>query len=117
MESVKSKLNAAERKHCFEVFGYDFILDSEFSVWIIEVNSNPSIDESNGLLRALVPRMLGETLSYTLDVLILLDDTFKLTIDKMFTPTKKNYKPGDMLKEEVDKEFKVDGYSNDENLW
>ena len=70
MESVKNKLNAAERKHCFEVFGYDFILDSEFNVWIIEVNSNPSIDESNGLLRAIVPRMLGKPLSEILNVLI-----------------------------------------------
>ena len=35
----------------------------------------------------------------------------------MFTPTKKNFKPEDVLKDEVEKEFKVDGYSSDENLW
>ncbi len=59
MESVKNRLNASERKQCFEVFGYDFIVDAEFNVFIIEVNSNPSIEESNDLLKMLVPRMLG----------------------------------------------------------
>lgn len=60
MESVKHKLNLNERKYCFELFGYDFILDAEFNVWIIEVNSNPCIEESNALLASLVPRMLGK---------------------------------------------------------
>jgi D-alanine-D-alanine ligase-like ATP-grasp enzyme len=59
MESVKAKLNSSDRKHCFEIFGYDFIMDAEFNVWIIEVNSNPSIEESNALLEMLVPRMIG----------------------------------------------------------
>lgn len=60
MESVKDKINCFERKYCFEIFGYDFILDTEFNIWVIEVNSNPCIEESNGLLRMLVPRMLGK---------------------------------------------------------
>lgn len=60
MESVKNKLNACERKYCFELFGYDFMLDAEYNTWIIEVNSNPSIDESNKLLNMLVPRMIGK---------------------------------------------------------
>lgn len=64
MQSVRNKLNASERKFCFEVFGYDFILDAEFNVWVIEVNSNPSIEESNELLNRLVPRMLGKCDSY-----------------------------------------------------
>ena len=103
MESVKHRLNASERKQCFEVFGYDFILDSEYNVWIIEVNSNPSIEESNDLLRMLVPRML--------------DDAFRLTIDKVFAPSPKNYKASDILKYEANKEFPVTGYTKDENLW
>jgi len=103
MESVKNRLNASERKQCFEVFGYDFILDSEYNVWIIEVNSNPSIEESNDLLRMLVPRML--------------DDAFRLTIDKVFTPSSKNCKAADILKNEANKEFPVTGYTKDENLW
>lgn len=58
-ESVKNKLNINNRRHCFELFGYDFIIDSEFNVWLIEVNTNPCIEESSPLLQMLIPRMLG----------------------------------------------------------
>jgi hypothetical protein len=35
MISAKRKLNPLKRKHCFEIFGYDFIIDSDFNVWLI----------------------------------------------------------------------------------
>ena len=28
----------------FELFGYDFMIDSNFKVYLIEVNTNPSIE-------------------------------------------------------------------------
>jgi len=58
MNSVGRLLNQNQRKHCFEVFGYDFIIDSEFNVFLIEVNTNPCIEESSPLLAKLIPRML-----------------------------------------------------------
>jgi D-alanine-D-alanine ligase-like ATP-grasp enzyme len=33
-----------------EIFGYDFILDSDLKTWLIEVNTNPCIEESSPLL-------------------------------------------------------------------
>jgi D-alanine-D-alanine ligase-like ATP-grasp enzyme len=39
--------------------GYDFILDQDLNVWLIEVNTNPCIEESSPLLAMLLPRMLG----------------------------------------------------------
>ena len=59
MSSVKKKLNQNERKFCFEIFGYDFIIDSDFHTWLIEVNTNPCLEESSPLLAMLIPRMLG----------------------------------------------------------
>lgn len=50
--------------------GYDFILDQDLNVWLIEVNTNPCIEESSPLLAMLLPRML--------------DDAFKMTIDVIF---------------------------------
>jgi len=103
MESVKTKLNSSDRKHCFEIFGYDFIMDAEYNVWIIEVNSNPSIEESNTLLQMLVPRMI--------------DDAFKLTIDKVFVPNTKNFKADEVENGDAEKEFPVTGYNDHESLW
>lgn len=35
------------RKNCFEFFGYDFMVDENLRVWLIEVNSSPSMDSKN----------------------------------------------------------------------
>ena len=50
--------------------GYDFIIDENLQTYIIEVNTNPCIEESSQLLKMLLPRMI--------------DDMFKLTLDVIF---------------------------------
>ena len=39
--SVKTQINPNRRKNNFELFGYDFMIDEDFRVWLIEVNTNP----------------------------------------------------------------------------
>lgn len=34
-------LNPNKRELCFELMGYDFMIDEDFRVWLIEVNTNP----------------------------------------------------------------------------
>lgn len=70
MKSVKSKINKFSRRNCFEIFGYDFIVDESFKVWLIEINTNPCIEESSDILKMLLPRMI--------------DDALRLTIDQLF---------------------------------
>ena len=94
-QSIRKKLNAKERNHCFEIFGYDFIIDEEFKVWLIEINTNPCLEESSGLLEMLLPRMI--------------DDALKLTVDILF-PRKRKV---DM----IEKVFSVTNYSDSENMW
>ena len=53
------KLNKKNRISCFEIFGYDFILDIDYNPWLIEVNTNPSLEESSSVLKMILPRMLG----------------------------------------------------------
>lgn len=59
MLSVRKKLNPENRNFCMEIYGYDFIIDEEFKVWLIEINTNPCIEESSKLLEMILPRMIG----------------------------------------------------------
>jgi hypothetical protein len=59
-ESVKNQLNQVGRKFCFEIFGFDFLIDVNCNPWLIEANTNPCLDESSPILRQLLPRMLGK---------------------------------------------------------
>jgi hypothetical protein len=104
--SGKDRINMNDRKYSFEIFGCDFLIDSNLEVVLIEVNTNPGLEDSSELLKMLVARMI--------------DDTFRLTIDDLFE-TKYN---DEALSEEIEGEerkykspFKVPGYSDDENLW
>lgn len=86
-----SKMNIMKRSNCFEIFGYDFILDTNFNPFLLEVNTNPGFEESSPLIKQLVPRMI--------------DDALKLTVDKEF-----------IRKDNNKYNFPVDGFG-DENLW
>ena len=65
--AVKKKINLNNREFCFEVFGFDFIVDSNGKIWLIECNTNPCIELSSPLLESLIPRMLVEAFELTVD--------------------------------------------------
>jgi len=44
MCSARRKINVNGRNNCFEVFGYDFMIDETGYPWLIEVNNNPCIE-------------------------------------------------------------------------
>ena len=67
---IKKFKEMASTKKNFEIFGLDFMIDRDFRVWLIEANTNPAITTGNSFLDQLMPRML--------------DDAFKLTLDKLF---------------------------------
>jgi len=86
---------------CFEIFGYDFILDNDFKLWILEINNNPGLSISSPVIEKLVPRMM--------------DDAFRLTIDKVFNTKYSN--------ECIDHDgkyktkYRLDGFTDDENIF
>ena len=103
--SARLKLNKGNRRFCFEIYGYDFMLDEQNKPWLIEVNTNPCLEESSGLLKQLIPRLL--------------DDAFKLTLDVLYPPLY-NIKPlqeNDENDEKVQKSVSVEGYPDSQNLW
>lgn len=99
--SVKFKINENNRKYCFEIYGLDFILDKNFDVFLLEVNTNPGLEESSALIKKLLPRMI--------------DDALRLTIDNLFET--KYSDEVDRFKVFYSSPFDVDGYASSENLW
>lgn len=105
-ESVKNKINLLDRKYTFEIFGFDFMLDCNFQPFLIEVNSNPGLEESSPLIKMLVPRMLDDALRLTLDkefgTIYNFDGNEKHSFDNIIP-----YKSP----------FHVDGYSDSDNMF
>lgn len=92
-KSVISLINAENRSGSFQLFGYDFMIDSKGETWLIEVNNNPCLEESSSILKEYIPRML--------------DDAFKITVDRLLKP----------ISELKNTHFHVANYPDDVNLW
>ena len=71
-EAAAPIIDPLRKQHTFELLGYDFMVDEDFHVWLIEVNTNPCLELSCGYLSRLIPAIL--------------DNTFMLTIDQIFCP-------------------------------
>ena len=100
-KAVGEKLIKAPVILCFELFGYDFIIDNEYNPWTLKINNNHGLSISSPMLAKLIPRMM--------------DDAFRLTIDKIFNTEYSsdcfdengNYKS----------KYKLDGYDDGENIF
>jgi hypothetical protein len=46
----------------FEIFGLDFMIDADFNLWLIEVNTNPCLELSCPLLGSIIPKMIENAL-------------------------------------------------------
>jgi len=66
------KLDPKRRINTFEVFGLDFMIDDEFKLYLIEVNTNPCLELSSPLLARMIPNML--------------ENAFKISVDPIFPP-------------------------------
>lgn len=102
MNAVGAKLNKKEKMLSFEIFGYDFIIDNDFTPWILEINNNPGLGISSPVIEKLVPRML--------------DDAFRLTIDTYFD-TRYDASVIDQSTQLYKSRYSLEGYSNSENVF
>jgi len=67
--SARKTLNPNKRKNCFELFGFDFLVDEDFRVWLIEVNSNPYLGVPNNFIKKLLPQMIDDMMQIVIDPL------------------------------------------------
>ena len=101
MLCAKNKINLNNRNYCFEIFGYDFMMDEDKNIYLIEINTNPGLEISSDLIGELVPRMIDDAL------LLTVDDLLPTEYNKDYLNEKGKYKS----------KFHVDGYKDDENMW
>ena len=100
-KSVGNKLLRVTPVLCFEIFGYDFILDNDFRPWILEINNNPGLGISSPVIQKLVPRMI--------------DDALRLTIDKVFETKYSEECIDDNGK--YKSKYKLEGFTDEENVF
>lgn len=131
------RLNPHCKRHSFEIMGYDFMIDEQLRPWLIEVNTNPCLEETSALLRQLLPRMIDDAFKLTLDVYLpgpkasaagqekapaggqekapaaASDGANNNSNTSQRSPQKQSGPGASPSKQH----FKVDGYDDNENLW
>ena len=60
-KAVKDKIS--KDKHCFELYGYDILIDDNLKPWLIEINSNASLTASTELDAETKIKMLDDLLT------------------------------------------------------
>jgi hypothetical protein len=64
------KIDPFRRINSFEIFGFDFMIDEDFAVYLIEANTNPCLELSCPLLTRLIPSMLESAFRIAVDPLL-----------------------------------------------
>lgn len=105
MNAVGKKLKTVPNALSFQIFGYDFIIDKYLNPYILEINDNPGLEISSELISHLIPRMV--------------DDAFRLTIDKIFETVYDNEvcsqdEFGNFI---YKSKYKLEGYKDTENIF
>merc|ERR1712048_428578 len=61
LSCIQGGLVESKAAHCcFELVGFDFIVDDELGVWLLEINSSPSMKYATPIHRRLVPLVLKD---------------------------------------------------------
>ena len=65
-----NKIDPSRKQFSFEIFGFDFMIDEDFTVYLIEANTNPCLETNSSVLSRLIPTMLDNTFSIALEPLL-----------------------------------------------
>ena len=59
--ATRDTITQAGKHQAHEMFGYDFMVDTNLNVWMLEVNSSPDMSYSSPVTEALVKQVLPTT--------------------------------------------------------
>jgi len=60
IESIRMRLR--RRIGCFGLYGFDFMIDDNMKVWLIEINSNPALTTNTNILLQVIPPIVKEAI-------------------------------------------------------
>jgi len=60
--NVRQKSYGINRNNCFEVMGFDILLDSSLKPWLLEVNNSPSLSSSSPLDKFIKTQLMTDAL-------------------------------------------------------
>ena len=64
--TVKSKLD--KKFGCFEIFGFDFMLDSQLEPKLLEINVNPALFLDTKVQEEILPKLVQDTVTIANEV-------------------------------------------------
>mmetsp|Transcript_33355 Transcript_33355/g.32816 ORF Transcript_33355/g.32816 Transcript_33355/m.32816 type:complete len:161 (+) Transcript_33355:527-1009(+) len=67
IKATYMQIDPNKNHHTFELFGYDFMVDENQKVWLIEVNTNPCLELSSSLLSRLIPALVENVAKVAID--------------------------------------------------
>lgn len=65
--SARRTMNPKNRKGSYELFGFDFLIDEDYRIWLIEVNTNPHLGMPNNYMKQLLPKLMNDMCKLVLD--------------------------------------------------
>ncbi|XP_051894982.1 protein polyglycylase TTLL10-like [Pristis pectinata] len=65
---IASKARLGSKLGYFDLLGCDIMIDQNFKVWLLEINSNPSLQRNCAILESVIPKVLNEALDLVLEI-------------------------------------------------
>lgn len=67
IKATYMQIDPKRNLHSFELFGYDFMVDENLKVWLIEVNTNPCLELASALQSRLLPALIENVVKLAID--------------------------------------------------
>ncbi|XP_043532041.1 protein polyglycylase TTLL10-like isoform X3 [Chiloscyllium plagiosum] len=65
---IATKARLGRKLGYFDLLGFDIMIDQNFKVWLLEINSNPSLQMNCEILKSVIPKVINEALDLIFEI-------------------------------------------------